>query len=85
MSAVTDQRPLDLGRALDAALLIYRRNFVAVAAAMAVAVVPLELATLAPAPWNVIANLLQLVVLAGLGYILWRTRRRPVPAPARHV
>ena len=26
-----------------------------------------------------------LVVLAGLGYILWRTRRRPVPAPARHV
>ena len=46
VSAVAVQRPLDVGRALDASLAVYRRHFVAIVAAMAVAVVPLELLTL---------------------------------------
>ena len=66
MSAVAVQRPLDVGRALDAALAVYRRHFVAIVAAMAVAVVPLELLTLAPRPWGVIGNVLQLILLGGV-------------------
>ena len=60
------QRPLDIGRALDLALLIYRRHFVSLAVAMAVAVVPLGLLTLAPRPWGLIGVFLQTVVLAGV-------------------
>jgi hypothetical protein len=59
-------RPLDIGRALDLALLIYRRHFVALAVAMAVAVVPLGLLSVAPAPWGTIGNLLESIVLAGV-------------------
>jgi hypothetical protein len=59
-------RPLDIGRALDLALLIYRRHFLALAVAMAVAVVPLGLLTIAPAPWGPIGALLELVVLGGV-------------------
>jgi hypothetical protein len=59
-------RPLDIGRALDLALLIYRRHFVALVVAMAVAVVPLGLLTITPGPWGVIGALLQTVVLAGV-------------------
>jgi hypothetical protein len=67
MSAVAvAQRPLDVGRALDAALGVYRNHFVAIAAAMAVAVVPLELLTLAPRPWSIIGGLLQTVLLGGV-------------------
>jgi hypothetical protein len=66
MSAVAVQRPLDVGRALDAALAVYRRHFVAIVAAMAVAVVPLELLTLAPRPWGVVGNVLQLILLGGV-------------------
>jgi hypothetical protein len=66
MSETTAPRPLDVGRALDLALLIYRRHFVALVVAMAVAVVPLGLLTLAPRPWGVIGALLQTIVLAGI-------------------
>jgi hypothetical protein len=66
MSMSPALRPLDIGRALDLALLIYRRNFVALAVAMAVAVVPLGLLTIAPSPWGTIGALLQAVVLAGV-------------------
>lgn len=60
------QRPLDIGRALDLALLIYRRHFVSLAVAMAVAVVPLGLLTLAPRPWGLIGVFLETAVLAGV-------------------
>jgi hypothetical protein len=60
------QRPLDVGRALDGALAVYRRHFIAIVAAMAVAVVPLELLSLAPRPWGIIGGLLQVVLLAGV-------------------
>ena len=66
MSARPAPRPLDIGRALDLALLIYRRHFVALVVAMAVAVVPLGLLTIAPSPWGVAGALLQSVVLAGV-------------------
>jgi hypothetical protein len=66
MSAAVLERPLDIGRALDAALAVYRRHFVAIAAAMAIAVVPLELLTLAPRPWSLLGGLLQTVVLGGV-------------------
>jgi hypothetical protein len=66
MSAIAGQRPLDIGRALDAAIAIYRRYFVAIVAAMAVAVVPLQLLTFAPRPWGLIGSLLQTVVLGGV-------------------
>jgi hypothetical protein len=66
MSAAPSTRPLDIGRALDLALLIYRRHFVAIAVAMGVAVVPLGLLTIAPSPWGVIGALLQTIVLAGI-------------------
>ena len=59
-------RPLDVGRGLDLALLIYRRHFVALAVAMAVAVVPLGLLTLTPRPWGLIGVFLQTIVLAGI-------------------
>ena len=59
-------RPLDVGRGLDLALLIYRRHFVALVVAMAVAVVPLGLLTLTPRPWGLIGVLLQTIVLAGI-------------------
>jgi len=66
MSAAVLERPLDIGRALDAALAVYRRHFLAIAAAMAIAVVPLELLTLAPRPWSLLGGLLQTVVLGGV-------------------
>jgi hypothetical protein len=66
VSAAPATRPLDVGRALDLALLIYRRHFMALAVAMGVAVVPLGVLTIAPAPWGTIANLLESVVLAGV-------------------
>ncbi len=66
MSTIIAQRPLDVGRALDGALAVYRRHFVAIVAAMAVAVVPLELLSLAPRPWAIIGSLLQVVLLAGV-------------------
>jgi hypothetical protein len=66
MSAAVLERPLDIGRALDAALAVYRRHFVAIAAAMSIAVVPLELLTLAPRPWSLLGGLLQTVVLGGV-------------------
>ncbi|MEP6641156.1 MAG: hypothetical protein ABJB93_04515 [Gaiellales bacterium] len=66
MSAIAGQRPLDIGRALDAAIAIYRRYFVAIVAAMAVAVVPLQLLTFAPRPWGLVGSLLQAVVLGGV-------------------
>ena len=66
MSPAPATRPLDIGRALDLALLIYTRNFVALAVAMAVAVVPLGLLTIAPPPWGVMGAFLQTVVLAGV-------------------
>jgi hypothetical protein len=66
MSERPAPRPLDIGRALDLALLIYRRHFIALAVAMAVAVVPLGLLTIAPSPWGTIGNLLQSVVLGGV-------------------
>lgn len=66
MSAAGLQRPLDIGRALDAALVVYRRHFPAIVAAMAIAVVPLELLTLAPRPWSLLGSLLQAVVLGGV-------------------
>ena len=66
MSAVAVHRPLDIGRALDAALAVYRRHFVAIVTAMAIAVVPLELLSLAPRPWSLIGGLLQTVVLGGV-------------------
>ena len=59
-------RPLDVGRGLDLALLIYRRHFVALAVAMAIAVVPLGLLTLTPRPWGLIGIFLQTIVLAGI-------------------
>lgn len=59
-------RPLDIGRALDLALLIYRRHFVALVVAMAVAVVPLGLLAIALQPWGAIGDLLPEVVLAGV-------------------
>jgi hypothetical protein len=59
-------RPLDIGRALDLALLIYRRHFVALVVAMAIAVVPLGLLTIAPAPWGAVGAFLQSIVLAGV-------------------
>jgi hypothetical protein len=59
-------RPLDIGRALDLALLIYRRHFVALVVAMAVAVVPLGLLTVAPSPWGPVGAFLQSIVLAGV-------------------
>jgi hypothetical protein len=66
MSAIAGQRPLDIGRALDAAIAIYRRHFLAIVAAMAVAVVPLALLTLAPSPWGLVGTFLQTVVLGGV-------------------
>jgi hypothetical protein len=60
------QRPLDIGRALDAALAVYRRHFLAIVAAMAVAVVPLQLLTLAPRPWDIVGAVLQVVLLGGV-------------------
>jgi hypothetical protein len=66
MSVIAGQRPLDIGRALDAAIAIYRRYFVAIVAAMAVAVVPLQLLTFAPRPWNLVGSALQAVVLGGV-------------------
>ena len=46
---------------------IYRRHFVAIVVAMAVAVVPLELLTLAPRPWGADRqSLLQVVMLGGV-------------------
>jgi hypothetical protein len=66
VSAVAADRPLDIGRALDAALAVYRRHFVAIVAAMAIAVVPLELLTLAPRPWSLVGSLLQTIVLGGV-------------------
>lgn len=65
MSVIAGQRPLDIGRALDAAIAIYRRYFLAIVAAMAVAVVPLQLLTFAPRPWNLVGSALQAVVLGG--------------------
>jgi len=62
----TAPRPLDVGRGLDLALLIYRRHFVALVVAMAVAVVPLGLLTLTPRPWGLIGVFLQTIVLAGI-------------------
>jgi hypothetical protein len=59
-------RPLDVGRGLDLALLIYRRHFLALALAMAVAVVPLGLLALTPRPWGLIGAFLQTIVLAGI-------------------
>ncbi|HEX5559912.1 MAG TPA: hypothetical protein VFX13_20035 [Gaiellales bacterium] len=66
MSAPPAPRPLDVGRALDLALLIYRRHFVTLVVAMGVAVVPLGLLTITPSPWGVIGALLQTIVLAGI-------------------
>jgi hypothetical protein len=66
VSAAAVEAPLDVGRALDAALAIYRRHFVALAAAMAVAVVPLQLLALAPRPWGLLGTVLGVVVLAGV-------------------
>ena len=66
MSAIAGQRPLDIGRALDAAIAIYRRYFVAIVAAMAVAVVPLQLLTFAPRPWGFVGTLLETIVLGGV-------------------
>ncbi|HKV66740.1 MAG TPA: hypothetical protein VJN72_01540, partial [Gaiellales bacterium] len=58
--------PLDVGRGLDLALLIYRRHFVALVLAMAVAVVPLGLLALTPRPWGLIGVILQTIVLGGI-------------------
>jgi hypothetical protein len=66
VSAVGVPRPLDIGRALDGALAVYRRHFVAIVVAMAVAVVPLELLTLAPRPWSLVGSVLQIVLLGGV-------------------
>jgi hypothetical protein len=66
MSAIASERPLDVGRALDAALAIYRRHFLAIVAAMAVAVVPLQLLAFAPRPWGLIGTLLEVVLLGGV-------------------
>jgi hypothetical protein len=66
VSAVGAPRPLDIGRALDGALAVYRRHFVAIVVAMAVAVVPLELLTLAPMPWSLVGSVLQIVLLGGV-------------------
>ena len=66
MSAIAGQRPLDIGRALDAAIAIYRRYFVAIVAAMAVAVVPLELLTFAPPAVEPRRLAAQTVVLGGV-------------------
>jgi hypothetical protein len=66
VSTTTLERPLDVGRALDAALAVYRRHFLAIVAAMAIAVVPLELVTLAPRPWSLIGSLLQVILLGGV-------------------
>jgi hypothetical protein len=66
VSAVPAERPLDIGRALDAALAVYRRHFLAIVAAMAIAVVPLELLSLAPRPWSLIGSIFQTIVLGGV-------------------
>jgi hypothetical protein len=66
MSAVPAERPLDIGRALDAALAVYRRHFLAIVAAMAVVVVPLQLLTFAPQPWKTIGDVLVVFLVSGI-------------------
>jgi hypothetical protein len=66
VSAVGAPRPLDIGRALDGALAVYRRHFVAIVAAMAVVVVPLQLLALMPRPWGLLGVALRIVVLGGV-------------------
>ena len=76
MSAVTDQRPLDLGRALDAALLIYRRNFVAVPTAAAAQLgVHLAATTAIAAGLDIVAHVLVAPVSALLMALLYFDQR----------